>query len=216
MRDAEREGVQVVPCTPSAAPPAWLTHTHPECLQVNAFGVRQGHGGRRQYCPTSQAYRDFANRIAARMQQELGGYANVVAWQIDNELGFNRCFCPQCDEAFRHWARARYDDSLEALNADWGGAFWSEDYWDWEHLVTPREGLVALSPEMRQALYQFYSDTIIGFYQQQCDALRQAGCRVPISTNMMANFEQIDQCGNAGTHAGWRHFHQYRTWRAGG
>jgi beta-galactosidase len=191
MRLAEQAGIKVVPCTPSAAPPVWLTKAHPECLNVNAQGVRTGHGARRQYCPTARVYRDFSNRIAARMQQELAGYGNVAAWQIDNELGFNRCFCPQCDASFRQWAKDRYG-SLEALNADWGGAFWSEDHWDWDHLVVPRQGLVGISPEMQQSLYQFYSDAIIGFYREQHEALRRAGCGVPISTNMMGNFEQID------------------------
>lgn len=207
MELAAQAGVQVVPCTPSAAPPVWLTHAHPECLQVSAAGVRTAHGARRQYCPSSPLYRHYCTRIATRLQRELARYPHVVAWQIDNELGFNRCFCPACDTAFRTWAQARYG-TLAQLNESWGGAFWSEDHWDWAHLVVPREGLVGISPEMRQALYQFYSDTIVSFYREQHQALQAAGCTVPISTNMMGNFEQIDywRLGQEVDFVGWDNY----------
>lgn len=191
MQLTEREGICVVPCTPSAAPPAWLTQAHPECLQMNAQGVRSGHGGRRHYCPSSARYRAACVRVVGEMQKALAGYRNVMAWQIDNELGFNRCFCPECDREFRRRLQAQYG-TLEKLNAAWGGAFWSVDYWDWEHVVVPREGNAAISPEMHVAFCQFYSDTIISFMDEQYAALRAAGCQVPISTNMMGNFDQID------------------------
>src|SRR5471032_355040 len=56
MRLAEQAGIDVIPCTPSAAPPAWLTRGFPECLSVNSSGVRIDHGGRKQNCPTARRY----------------------------------------------------------------------------------------------------------------------------------------------------------------
>lgn len=182
LKLAERAGVRVVLCTPSAAPPRWLTLAHPECLAGGA-----SHGHRRHYCPTSPVYRDFCRRIAQKMQAELGGYANVVAWQIDNELGFNRCKCPQCQDAFREHVRAKYG-TLEALNGAWGGAFWSVDFWDWDEVLIPH----IAHPEIQHEFFQFYSDTIRSFFAEQQEALREAGCTAGISTNFMGNFEQID------------------------
>ena len=42
-------GIGVVLCTPTAAPPIWLTEAHPDVLRVMASGQSMGHGGRRQY-----------------------------------------------------------------------------------------------------------------------------------------------------------------------
>jgi len=44
-------GIAVVLCTPTAAPPVWLSEKHPDILRVSAAGQTIGHGGRRQYCP---------------------------------------------------------------------------------------------------------------------------------------------------------------------
>jgi beta-galactosidase len=189
MRLLERAGIGVVLCTPTAAPPVWLTRHHPECLAMDANGHRAHHGHRRHYCPTATVYRNYSRRIAARMQEELGGYSNVIAWQLDNEFGWNKCFCPECAAAFRQAMRAQYG-TVEALNAAWGTAFWSLDFWDWDDVDLPRVG--DPSPEMRLALRQFYSDQITTYMSEQVQALRAAGARAPISTNMMGDFDDID------------------------
>ncbi len=195
MKLLDENDMHVVLCTPAAAPPVWLTQRHPECVRMDEVGHRASHGGRRHYCASSETYRNYCKRIAVRMHKELGKYKNVIAWQVDNELGFNRCFCSSCDERFRESMRRKYR-SLKALNEAWGGAFWSIDFWDWEHLHVPRgtdpEANPNTSPEMCQAACQFYSDTIIDFMEEQIKALRDAGCKLPISTNMMANFDEVD------------------------
>ena len=189
MELLQQNSINVVLCTPSASPPPWLTVNHPECLQMGAGGQRASHGTRRHYCPASSVYRRAANRIAAKMQEELGGYPNVIAWQIDNELGFNRCWCPECEAAFRRRMKEKYG-TIENLNKAWGGVFWSIEHCDWEEVRLPRQQEPA--PEVKLEFYQFYSDTMISFMREQYDALRAAGCRVLISTNMMGNFDQID------------------------
>ena len=189
MRLLQKAGTGVVLCTPTAAPPVWLTRHCPECLATDANGHRSHHGHRRHYCPTSRAYRGFSNRIAARMQAELGRYPNVIAWQLDNEFGWNKCFCPECEAAFREAMRARYG-TLASLNEAWGGAFWSVDFWDWADVDLPRVG--DPSPEMRLALRQFYSDQITSYMEEQVGTLRAGGAKTPISTNMMGDFDDVD------------------------
>jgi len=205
MKLLEKSGVNVVLCTPSASPPPWLTLHHPECLQVSAGGQRASHGHRRHYCPTSSLYRRYCNRIAAKMQQELGGYKNVTAWHIDNELGFNRCWCSECELEFRRRMKAKYC-TLENLNKAWGGVFWSVEYSDWDDVTLPHHP--APAPEVKLEFAQFYSDSIIGFMKEQYDALRKAGTTLPISTNMMGNFDQIDYWEMAGhiDFVGWDNY----------
>lgn len=43
-------GIQVNLATPTASPPPWLVHAHPEILPVTADGVTLWHGARRHYC----------------------------------------------------------------------------------------------------------------------------------------------------------------------
>jgi len=195
MKLLEKARIKVVPCTPSAAPPAWITRRHPDCVVMDANGHRAGHGARRHYCPTSRRYRDYSNRIARKMQQALSGYSNILAWQLDNEFGWNKCYCPECNDAFRKFMKDKYQ-TLDKLNAAIGGAFWSEDFWIWEELELPRAGYSTVggysSPEMLLAFNEFYSDQITAFMAEQVAALRAAGCQVPISTNMMADFPEID------------------------
>jgi beta-galactosidase len=45
----ERYGVKVLACTPTAAPPAWLTSAYPDTCAVRADGSRLSHGARRHY-----------------------------------------------------------------------------------------------------------------------------------------------------------------------
>src|SRR5206468_11650907 len=87
IADAGRHGIKVVLGTPTAAPPAWLTSSHPDTRRVNENGSVEGHGGRRQFSFASATYRRYARRIATAMAEHFGHNANVVGWQIDNEIG---------------------------------------------------------------------------------------------------------------------------------
>jgi len=43
---AAKNGMKVILCTPSAAPPVWLTEKYPETLMQNIDGITQAHGSR--------------------------------------------------------------------------------------------------------------------------------------------------------------------------
>ena len=58
--------LDVILCTPTAAPPIWLAEKFPETLPIENGFVR-GFGGRRHYSPTSPARRWWA-RLPARTQ----------------------------------------------------------------------------------------------------------------------------------------------------
>ena len=56
-------GLKAIMCTPTAAPPPWLTHKHPSILPVDQNGVAMSPGSRRHYCPSSPIYREYAGNI---------------------------------------------------------------------------------------------------------------------------------------------------------
>ena len=124
------QGLKVVLCTPSAAPPVWLTQAHPEVLMVDASGRRMQHGSREQACWNVAAYRTYVARIDEELGRRYGHDPRVWGWQIDNELshyGKEPCYCDACQAAFRTWLRKKYG-TIDALNRDWGNAFWSLKY----------------------------------------------------------------------------------------
>ncbi len=168
------EGHDLVLCTPTAAPPAWLIQAHPEILPVDEEGRRRRFGSRRHYCPNNATYRAHSNRIATALAERYGEHPSVIGWQIDNEFGcyFARCYCPICVDAFREWLKAKYQ-TLEALNQAWGTVFWSQVYDRWEQIKPPNLTVAEPNPSHVLDYYRFYSDSWVEYQQVQIDALRE-------------------------------------------
>src|SRR3954471_7166932 len=99
---AERQ-MDVILCTPTAAPPIWLSQQHPETLPIENGLVKQ-FGGRRHYLPTPPALRAATTRIVTALADRFGDNDAVIGWQIDNEYG-NTAFSTNdhTHAAFRQW-----------------------------------------------------------------------------------------------------------------
>ncbi len=175
-------GIAVVLCTPTATPPVWLSRKHPEILRINAAGQTIGHGGRRQYCPNSPAYQQFAVQIATKLAGEFDKSSPVVAWQIDNEF-WEECFCPRCDEAFHAWLKKRFG-TIEALNRAWLTVLWSQEYQSFDQVPLPNPQRVGGQhhPSLRAAYRHFMSDSYVAFCNVQSRVL-QRGTGRPVTTN---------------------------------
>lgn len=183
MALAHQLGMQVIPCTPTAAQPPWMIVHFPETTHNHA----QAPGSRRQYCFSSPKFREFGVRVTRELVAVMTQYDNVAAWQIDNELGFNFCHCAHCVQSFQEWLKPQFDNDINKLNQTWGLVFWSAEYNRWEDV---RFGMSA--PEAKLAEKRFFSDLVIDFLQQYMDLLHTEHPGVPVTTNFMANFEQID------------------------
>src|SRR3954469_39772 len=81
---AAKRKMEVILCTPTAAPPVWLVEKHPDVLPVDDSGRRKRFGGRRHYSPTSPAMKEASRRIVAALAERFGNHAAVIGWQIDN------------------------------------------------------------------------------------------------------------------------------------
>ena len=187
-------GLEVVLGTPTAAPPAWLTHDYPDVLPVDAQGRTRNSGTRRHYCPTSPTYRRHSERIVRAMAERYGRHPAVVGWQIDNEFGCHdtvRCYCDQCAAAFRDWLKRKYG-SLDALNEAWGAVFWSQSYGRWEEIRLPNLTPTGANPSHLLDYDRFASETTVSYQQLQVDLLRQHTAGQFITTNTLGNFEDLD------------------------
>ena len=181
-----RAGISVLACTPSAAPPAWLTRNDESVLCVDEEGRRASHGSRRHYCPTSPRYREYATRAVAAIGEAVADEKAVIAWQIDNEIAPDSnlgCCCEACTAGFREWLRKRYG-TLETLNDAWGTVFWSGDFSAWEEIAPPYPVHARKSWRLDYVRYQ--CEVLADFGAVQAETLRGINPKWRITSNAWA------------------------------
>lgn len=183
-------GLDVMLCTPTATPPRWLTSASPEVLATAPDGHRRDPGSRRHTCLTSATYREHSRRITRVLAERYG--SEVDCWQLDNEPGNHdsaRCWCDECETAFRQWVLDRYDHDLDELNRRWGLAFWSGGYGDPDEIVLPRPTVTDQSPALELAHRRFASQQVASFVAEQRDVVRSVVGDAVTVTNEYADDE---------------------------
>lgn len=187
-------GIRVNLGTGTASTPAWLTTAHPEMLPVAADGTRRHPGGRQAFCPSSMIYRDAALSLVAQVARRYGDHPALALWHVSNEIGCHNalCYCDESAAAFRRWLRDRYT-SIDALNAAWGTAFWSQSYGEWDEILPPLATLSSLNPGQSLDFHRFSSDQLLAHYRAEAEVIRPLSDR-PITTNFMvaAHIENMD------------------------
>ncbi len=178
------EGLDVVLCTPTAAPPAWLARKHPDILAWNADGQQLDHGSRRHYDFSSPIYRSHSKRITQAIAERYGKHPAVVGWQTDNELSEHQSYSPTAQAAFREWLGERYPE-VDALNAAWGAVFWSQEYGDFDEITLPNLTVEGPNPSHVLDFYRFASDQLVGFQEEQVAILRELSPGRWITHNFM-------------------------------
>jgi beta-galactosidase len=187
-----RHGIATILCTPTATPPRWLTHAHPDVLRVLPDGRRCTHGSRQHACYAGERYRAYSRAITQAMAAAFKDNAHVVGWQTDNEIncGPHECICPNCQTEFRRFLESRYG-TIETLNEAWGTAFWAQTYQAWEQIDLPCEALPqSENPSARLDYYRYLSHIAVRFQREQVAILRAANPDWFVTHNGM--FDQID------------------------
>lgn len=189
-------GIKVVLCTPTAAPPPWLTQAHPEILFVDVYTGRQSAPSTRRHATChAPAYVEYSDRIVRAVAEHWGDHPNVMGWQIDNEFGCHgstRDASNFAKTAFQGWLKEKYG-TLDALNAAWGTQFWSSTYTDWAQIPVPLPSTASHNPGLVLDYFRFSSDGWIGYQRRQVEILRQhIGPERFITHNFMLKFSDID------------------------
>jgi len=191
---AGEHGVRTIMCTPTEAPPPWLTAVYPETLPVDRNGLRRGAGSRRHCCINSHDYVRCSDRITEALGRRFGRNPNVVAWQLDNEAACHDalvCYCAECEKAFRAWLQRKYE-TPEALNAAWFGAFWSSEFRDFRHVHLNANPVCGVSPQYELDTRRFGGDSWARFLDRQIAILRPLTGKQKITHNITWYQEQID------------------------
>lgn len=171
---AEKEGLKVILCTPGACPPAWMSEKYPEIYLVDESGRRREHGNRANQSLSNAVYKKYIDRLVVQLGKRYGTNKNVMGWQLDNEPGAAYDYSPSARAAFQKWLLDKYQ-SIENLNKEWIGNFWSTHYDNFEQIVIPNVSLYSedkLSPHAVLDFSRFTADTQADFLNHQADLLR--------------------------------------------
>lgn len=170
-------GIATILCTPTAAPPIWLTRDNLEVLRVDANGVAQQHGSRQHACHTNPTFRQFSRQITRVMAEHYARNPNVIGWQTDNEINchFAECHCISCQHFFAQYLSEEFRGDIAALNRAWGTAFWAQTYQSFDDIPTPRPGKPTYAnPAHLLDYYRFIASTVADFQGEQVNILRSA------------------------------------------
>ena len=173
---AKEKGLQVIFGTPTATPPAWLIHKHPDILSQFPDGSSRAFGGRHVSCYSSQPYREYCARIITQLAEHYKDEKAIVAWQIDNELGHegsDQCWCPRCRAKFQHFLNEKFKGDIHALNETYGTTFWSQEYNYFAEIPLPAPTITTHNPSLRLDWERFCSWNIQDFAAFQAQLLHK-------------------------------------------
>ena len=172
---AAKAGLKVILCTPTPCPPAWMGEKYPEIYLVGGDGRRREHGTRANGSLANDVFVRYTKRIVEELGRRYGKDPRVWGWQLDNEPSAPPDYSPAARAKLQAWLKKKYG-TIDALNAAWGGNFWSTNYDSFEQVLIPNEALFgedALSPQALLDFRRFTADTQAGFLELQRDILRQ-------------------------------------------
>ncbi len=186
------EGMNVIFCTPTATPPAWMSEKYPEILNADARGNLYAHGLRRHYNLTSEKFLFFSERISEKIAEHYSKYPNIVAWQLDNEIN---CDCKEYhsksdDIAFRRFLQNKFQ-TIDALNEAIGAVFWNQTYTSWDAVHLPGNTIFSghANPHMMLLQKRFISDVVYNFFKLQADAIRKYSSAYITTNGLFANID---------------------------
>lgn len=200
---AAGNGLKVILCTPSATPPIWLERAHPEILMVDAQGRTMEHGSREQADWSSPVYRAYVTKIDSELVKKFGNDRRVWGWQIDNELshyGRHYSYSRAATAKFHEWLREKYG-TIDRLNSDWGAAFWSEMYQNFEQINIPNPDVLVADPSPHALLdfERWFAHEAAGYISLQAAIIRKYSKNQWVTTNFMSMHEDVDPSLSAKT-----------------
>lgn len=176
IEKAKERGLKILMGTPTATIPAWLAKKHPEILSESEGGKKRSFGGRRLYCFNSPAMYAYSEKIIRALVEHYKEEDQIVAWQIDNEIGHEGsdiCYCAQCHRAFQRYLEEKFQGSIDALNETYGTTFWSQEYNSFDEIPLPAGTIAAHNPALRLDWERFRSRSITAFFDFQVKLIKE-------------------------------------------
>lgn len=187
VETAKKKGLKVIMGTPTATIPAWLAKKHPSILSEFEGGKKRAFGGRHVYCFNSPVMYEYSEKIIRALVGHYKDEPQVVAWQIDNEIGHEGsdvCYCPQCHKAFQDFLEKKFNGDIDKLNDTYGTTFWSQEYNSFDEIPLPTETITTHNPALRLDWERFRNKSIYDFIDWQAALIRE----VAPNANVMHDF----------------------------
>ncbi len=127
----EREGMNVIIGTPTYAIPVWMARRYPEVMVTDKTGQRP-YGARQIMDITHPAYLFYCERIIRKLMETVSGYSCVIGFQLDNETKHFGTSSENVQQMFVRWMKKKFAGDIEALNQEFGLAYWSNRINSWE------------------------------------------------------------------------------------
>lgn len=181
---SERD-IKIVLCTPTNCPPMWFYEKYPDAVQTEKDGRKTNTGIRGHRCINNADFLRYAERIIDTMTKRYADNKAIIAWQIDNELEANFCFCETCIGKYRSWLKARYT-TVEAVNKAYGNNMWSGEYSSWEQIKPPFGSYpdAWLNPSYMLDYNRYASDSVVEHINWQRELIRKNCPDTAITTNV--------------------------------
>ena len=178
-------GIKIVLCTPTNCPPMWFYEKYPEAVQTEKDGRRTRTGIRGHRCINNAVFLRYAERIIDVMTKRYADNKSVIAWQIDNELEANFCFCETCIEKYHKWLKNKYT-TIEAVNEAYGNAMWSGEYSSWEQIKPPFGSYpdAWLNPSYMLDYNRYASDSVVDHINWQARLIHKNCPDAKLTTNV--------------------------------
>ena len=190
---AAKHNLRVIICTPTPCPPAWMAEKYPQIFLVGADGRRREHGSRANNALADPNFRRLSERIIIELARHYGRNPAIWGWQLDNEPNSPLDYSPSAQAAFRVWLKKRYQ-TIETLNKEWGTAFWSLKYNNFEQIVPANPAfLYGVNPHAFLDFHRFIADQTGQFLNWQAALLRRDTLPTQwITTNYIAAITDSD------------------------
>jgi len=171
-------GIKTILCTCSRTPPLWAYRKYPGITAVDANGRSKATDHRYHVGLAHPEFIELSKRIDEAVIRHFALNPNVVAWQVDNEVGSNNdCFCDRCLSTFHEYLENKYG-TAEALNEAWGSHFWSYRINDFREVPLPRE-----QPQPVLEYRRFMSQVNNEFCLWRASLMHELAPGKPVTTN---------------------------------
>lgn len=194
MDKCAENNIKVCLGTGTAAHPAWMAKKYPDILAVDYMGNKRKFGRRHNSCPNSPTFRKYAGLMARKLAERYKDHPALFMWHVNNEMGI-RCYCDNCEKAFREWLKRKYG-TIDKLNEAWYTRFWGHTFYDWDEIVLPSglsEGLDKSNPDktafqgISLDFYRFNSDSLLECYLIEYRAIKDVIPDAIVTTNFHSN-----------------------------
>lgn len=134
-------GISVIVGTPTYAIPPWMAKKYDDILIESGVDTAGGHkfyGARQIMDITHPGYLFHCERIIRVLMEHVRDYECVIGYQLDNETKHYGTACSRVQQMFFEHLKKKFNGDIEALNYEFGFAYWSNRVDTWDELPDVR------------------------------------------------------------------------------